>query len=619
MSLPSRPIIDSISSIENLDFSKGFYNWFASSDRIGGSSFILDPNGGVRIVCSEGGWKLEYKPLIRVSEGEYFTFEVEASCKLMKTRFCGRTGELDFLSTRVEVLDENRNPVRIVFDRWVFGDSGEPFIRTDLGLWRCGDIRLTGSKDLKRRISFFQIPKNGRYLSIVLEGRGEGESYVRYLKLRRGIPIEIESVHHPPLLTVAPRAIIYRRIPLGSYAAKFLRIGDLNGDGRIEFLFAQNEKIGPGDIYKHITCLTAIDLDGRILWQVGSPSIDNFEVTSDLPVSVYDLDGDGRCEVICCMNFRILVLDGSTGNVIRAADTPESYAGGGYVEGPETLFGRINGDCITICNLRGLDNDRDFLLKDRYNNIWAYTDRLEMLWHYNGKLIHSPLVYDIDGDKRTEVFVGDALIDHDGTPIWHIDIYDHCDSAVIYRRKGRLILALAYQSGGFHFLDAETGEPIKEYYLGHAQVLSLGYIGAGGEQLICGHTFWGGLNQFIFNLDGDIVYAIFGGVYGWIPVNWVGDGSELLASPKGLYDCYGNMVVEFPDPHIGSIWGPKVFVYDICGDAREEVIVWDEKYLTIYTQKDGAKPRYRFDRKIYNQTFYGNGNFTGYRIELDET
>jgi len=137
---------------------------------------------------------------------------------------------------------------------------------------------------------------------------------------------------------------------LGDYAAKVPKMGDVNGDGRIEFVFAQNERIGPGDIYKYITCLTAINLDGEILWQKDYPKIENFEATSDLPVSVYDIDGDGKCEVICCMNFKILILDGETGQVLRAAKTPESYAGGGYVKGAETLFERVNGDCIAICD-----------------------------------------------------------------------------------------------------------------------------------------------------------------------------------------------------------------------------------------------------------------------------
>jgi len=92
---------------------------------------------------------------------------------------------------------------------------------------------------------------------------------------------------------------------------------------------------------------------------------------------------------------------------------------------------------------------------------------------------------------------------------------------------------------------------------------------------------------------------------------------ELLASPKGLYDCYGRMLVKFPDPQIGSIWGQKVFACDICCDYREEVIVWDEKYLTVYTQFNGPKPKYRFERKIYNQTFYGNGNFVGCKVLME--
>jgi hypothetical protein len=182
-------------------------------------------------------------------------------------------------------------------------------------------------------------------------------------------------------------------------------------------------------------------------------------------------------------------------------ETPESYSGGGYVEGPENLFGRINGDCIIICDLRGLGADRDFLLKDRYNNIniWAYTDNLEQLWHYSGKLAHSPLVYDVDDDGRAEVFAGDALLDHNGEIMWHVDIYDHCDSAILYKHEGKPIMAIANQNGGFYFINAENGEIIREYYLGHGIILvtlkrSLGYIGPQGEMLICGHTFWGGLN-----------------------------------------------------------------------------------------------------------------------------
>ena len=63
------------------------------------------------------------------------------------------------------------------------------------------------------------------------------------------------------------------------------------------------------------------------------------------------------------------------------------------------------------------------------------------------------------------------------------------------------------------------------------------------------------------------------------------------------------MVVEFPDPHHGKVW-----VYDICGDKRDEVIVWNDMLLSIYTQDrvfSGIKI-FTPKRKLYNQTFYGS-------------
>ena len=69
-------------------------------------------------------------------------------------------------------------------------------------------------------------------------------------------------------------------------------------------------------------------------------------------------------------------------------------------------------------------------------------------------------------------------------------------------------------------------------------------------------------------------------------------------------------MIEFPDSYTRSKWGAKVFVWDVGNDPRDEVLVWDEYYLTIYTQAERAKGEvYRPKRRLYNQTFYGNGNF----------
>ena len=82
-------------------------------------------------------------------------------------------------------------------------------------------------------------------------------------------------------------------------------------------VIAQCQKRVNRDAYGTISCLTAMDLDGNILWQYGEPT-DNMEIgniSADMPMQIYDIDGDGYDEVITAKNFEVLILDGKTGNV----------------------------------------------------------------------------------------------------------------------------------------------------------------------------------------------------------------------------------------------------------------------------------------------------------------
>ena len=89
-----------------------------------------------------------------------------------------------------------------------------------------------------------------------------------------------------------------------------------------------------------------------------------------------------------CIRDRIMILEGSTGRVLRSVSTSKYREGGGYVEGPETFFERVLGDQIVFADVRGLGRPRDIIFKDRYNNLWVYTDTLDVLWSYSGKLTH---------------------------------------------------------------------------------------------------------------------------------------------------------------------------------------------------------------------------------------
>ena len=64
-----------------------------------------------------------------------------------------------------------------------------------------------------------------------------------------------------------------------------------------------------------MTCLTAIKLDGKVLWQIGKPDPRNALLTYDLPFQIHDIDGDGRNEVVLIKDFKLQVLDGRTGKL----------------------------------------------------------------------------------------------------------------------------------------------------------------------------------------------------------------------------------------------------------------------------------------------------------------
>jgi hypothetical protein len=62
--------------------------------------------------------------------------------------------------------------------------------------------------------------------------------------------------------------------------------------------------------------------NGDILWQTGNPDPEKYHLTNDVGFQIHDIDNDGKNEVIYCMNFEIIVAEGSTGRVkYKASDT----------------------------------------------------------------------------------------------------------------------------------------------------------------------------------------------------------------------------------------------------------------------------------------------------------
>ncbi|HUB87974.1 MAG TPA: hypothetical protein VMB22_08795, partial [Verrucomicrobiae bacterium] len=411
-----------------------------------------------------------------------------------------------------------------------------------------------------------------------------------------------------------PKMVLWKKIYTPDYGtARNIRFGDLEGNGKMDILLVQQNTLGPADSHSEVGCMTAINLDGKILWQVGTPDPWHDRLTSDVAVQIHDLEGIGKNDVVYCRNEQIVVADGATGQTKYSAPTPPS----GNNERRKNLYPDILGDCIYFADFRGLGAKRDLIVKDRYNNIWAYTDKLEPLWHQKLNTGHYPYAYDVDGSGKDSLAIGYSLISPDGKIIWNLESQlanDHADGVAIVKMKDGAEPRWICTASDDGFLEADLNGNILEHLeIGHQQNPCIAKFDTNRPGLQIGAVdFWGnqGIVSF-FDADGKKYFDFQAANYGcmMLPLNWKGDGQEywiLSANSEsgGVYDDQGRRVVSFPrDGHPDMC----VAALDLTGDGRDEIVVWDPWEIWIYTQSDNPKPGklYKPVRDpIYNESNY---------------
>jgi rhamnogalacturonan endolyase len=397
-----------------------------------------------------------------------------------------------------------------------------------------------------------------------------------------------------------PQPHLWKCIDLKNFGTgRQIRFGHLTGNSEMHMVLAQHQKRGYKDAYAHISCLTAIDLDGKVLWQLGEPSIepDHAIVSCDLPVQVCDIDGDGIDEVIVARDFKLMILDGRTGAIRKAIPTPLSDAPDDTLHSlpyKKYAFDRVNVDAIRICNFSGKPKPCDILIKDRYSRLWAYDNELNLLWHFHAGITgHFPYTADINGDGRDEMFVGYHLVDADGHLIWTLPVpSDHTDEILIGRWDPEATEPqIAIASGDEGFMVANLhGELLVKKMLGHAQRISVGNYRPDLPGLeLSVTTFWGCQGIiYLYDCKGNLLDEFEPCCNGNLitPVNWTGDGRDLRllngnAKHGGLVDGYGRRVVTFPDDGHPDLCAE---VINLTGDARDDIVLWDQQRMYIYTQ-----------------------------------
>jgi rhamnogalacturonan endolyase len=308
-----------------------------------------------------------------------------------------------------------------------------------------------------------------------------------------------------------PPARPYLAIPLKTlpgHTPGDASVGDLDGDGEYEIVLKQEQR--PRDNSQKgatgETKLEAYKLDGTFLWRInlGKNVREGAHYTQFL---VYDLDGDGRAEVMC------KTADGTTdgtGVVIGDATADHRNAAGYVLDGPEflTVFdGRAGKALATVDYLpprgRVADWGDDYGNRvDRFLACLAYLDgerpsavfcrgyytrtvlvawdwrdgKLTRRWTfdsdgdgdpanrtYRGQGDHCVSVADVDGDGRDEIVHGACCIDDDGKGLYSTGL-GHGDalhvSDIDPDRPGLEVFNIHERKPevGVSFRDAKTGK-----------------------------------------------------------------------------------------------------------------------------------------------------------------
>ena len=108
-----------------------------------------------------------------------------------------------------------------------------------------------------------------------------------------------------------------------------IRLGDTDGDGRMEIVLAKPAPVSDERFFANqVASITVYSVDDQLLWQVGNPETKQKCPDCELPIQIYDIDKDGKNEVIAVMEGSLYILDGKTSEVKKQLPLPDPNIGG---------------------------------------------------------------------------------------------------------------------------------------------------------------------------------------------------------------------------------------------------------------------------------------------------
>lgn len=394
---------------------------------------------------------------------------------------------------------------------------------------------------------------------------------------------------------------IIRKIHLGKHSTgRQLRIARYKG--KTFLLFAQHQKRYIRDSFAHLSCLSLFDIEGNLIWTIGEPNNDknNTLISCDLPFQIADINNDGKLEVIYSMNFEVIIIDLLTKLELARFKTPIISGDPNVKDEP---FYRLNVDMIRVADFEGLGYKGNIIIKDRYQNVWAYDTNFNLLFRYHNKNTgHFPYVFDYDNDGKDELLIGYDLVNNDGNIIWSLPMNsDHTDEIIYCKldKESDEKFVLASGNEGMNIINKD-GTIFKHNEIGHAQRISVAKydLKRNGLQIMA-TAFWGSDGIIsLYDSNGDIINQIEMESNGSVISPVMYDGINTLAlthsgTDGGLLDGDLDMVVKFPLDNHPNI---SCEVYDIDGDGIDEILCWDLENMYIYKAKEYKKPNKKYKK-----------------------
>ena len=442
--------------------------------------------------------------------------------------------------------------------------------------------------------------------------------------------------------------------PDNMHTANDASVADVDGDGQYEIILKWEPWNAHDNSHDGMTDPTLLDcyrLNGELLWRIdlGRNIRSGAHYT---PFIVYDLDGDGRAELM------VKTADGTRdalGTVIGDSTADYRNEAGRILEGPEyiSVFNGLTGavmDTKPYIPARGDVNDwgdnrgnrserylaavgyfgKDKNLKSQTSNLKSsavfcrgyYTRSVLAAWDWDGKELtnrwtfdtndpewasyagqgnHNLRVCDVDGDGFDEITYGLMAVDHDGKGLYNTAM-GHGDAIHLIAdpKDNQLYIWDCHENkrDGSDLRRADTGEVVFQVKsntdVGRAMAADI-------DPKTPGVEMWSIDSRGVRNMKGEVVEHINPrGLSINFGIWWDGDLlRELLdRSAVSKYDWENNRVTllqQFDGQFNNGTKQNPCLSADILGDWREEVLIRNRESTELRLYVSTIPTDYRID------------------------